>query len=225
MTANITFDSINHTDCLIGIKRIPDASVDTIITDPPYFQGLTHNGQRGELIDLAVCRPFFETLFAEFVRVLKPDGKLYFFTDWRGYAFYYPLVTATIPARNLLVWNKLGGAGNMYNFQHELIIFASKKPCNIGSSNILAIAGFSGGAKRTNGTKVHPTQKPVEIIAKLITDSTPEGGVVLDCFAGSGTTAVACKLLNRRYICFELQEKYCTIARERVESVPAVPIS
>lgn len=219
MTANIPFNSINQTDCLLGIGELPDASVDTIITDPPYFQGLTHNGQRGELVDLAVCRPFFETLFKEFDRVLKPNGKLYFFTDWRGYAFYYPLVTETIPARNLLVWDKRSGPGNTYNFQHELIIFATKQPFAIGASNIISLAGFGAGAKRTDGAKVHPTQKPVELIAKLIGDSTPEGGVVLDCFAGSGTTAVACKRLNRRYICFELQEKYCIIARERVAGV------
>lgn len=66
---------------------------------------------------------------------------------------------------------------------------------------------------------VHPTQKPVEVIEKLITDSTKEGDLVLDCFMGSGTTAVAAKKLNRNFIGFEIQEKYIEIAKRRLKQV------
>ncbi|WP_226810853.1 DNA-methyltransferase [Bacteroides cellulosilyticus] len=66
---------------------------------------------------------------------------------------------------------------------------------------------------------VHPTQKPVEVIEKLITDSTKEGDLVLDCFMGSGTTAVAAKKLNRNFIGYEIQEKYIEIAKRRLMQV------
>lgn len=85
--------------------------------------------------------------------------------------------------------------------------------------NIFRSPGFSGGAKKTNGDMVHPTQKPVEVIEKLITDSTKEGDLVLDCFMGSGTTAVAAKKLNRNFIGYEIQEKYIEIAERRLRQV------
>lgn len=66
---------------------------------------------------------------------------------------------------------------------------------------------------------VHPTQKPVEVIEKLIRDSTKEGDLILDCFMGSGTTAVAAKRLNRNFIGFEIQEKYVEIAEQRLKQV------
>lgn len=70
---------------------------------------------------------------------------------------------------------------------------------------------------------LHPTQKPVEVIEKLITDSTKEGDLVLDCFMGSGTTAVAAKKLNRNFIGFEIQEKYITISENRLKQVEILP--
>ncbi len=78
------------------------------------------------------------------------------------------------------------------------------------------IPGFSSGAKKTDGEKVHPTQKPVNLIKKLIQDGTTENDVVLDCFMGSGTTGVAAKVLNRKFIGYEIQEKYFDIAKKRI---------
>ena len=119
----------------------------------------------------------------------------------------------------MLVWAKTNVPGSSYALTHELIFFASKGvPCMKGS-NIFRLPGFAGGAKKTNGEMVHPTQKPVEVIEKLITDSTQEGDLVLDCFMGSGTTAVASKKLNRNFIGFEIQEKYIAISESRLKQV------
>ena len=84
-------NKVYNEDCLEALKRVPDNSVDCIITDPPYFLGMTHNGQKGSFKDLSICKPFYRDLFLEFNRVKKPGACVYFFTDWRGYAFYYPL--------------------------------------------------------------------------------------------------------------------------------------
>lgn len=184
-------------------------------SDNAKSAGLKSNRAFG---DLAIAKPFYSQLFREFARVLKPDGCFYIFTDWRGYAFYFPLANAELPVRNLLVWDKLAGPGSYYSFTHELIIFGTQRPSmgKVGQ-NIWRVKSFSSGAKSTNGQKVHPTQKPVELIEKAITDSTEPGAVVLDTFMGSGTTAVAALRTGRHYVGFELDEQYHAIATQRVE--------
>ncbi|MFM6306958.1 MAG: DNA-methyltransferase, partial [Dolichospermum sp.] len=64
----------------------------------------------------------------------------------------------------------------------------------------------------------HPTQKPLLLISKLVEMLTPEGGTVLDPFAGSGTTAVACKELGRNYICIEKEREYVDIIHQRLDT-------
>ena len=216
-------NKIYNEDCLEGIQKIASASIDTIITDPPYFIGMTHNGKKGNYNDLIIMKPFFDSLFSEFSRVIKENEKVYIFCDWRTYAFYYPLLLKHISVRNMLVWDKISGPGSSYAFTHELILFAEKDTPYMKGSNIFRIPGFSAGAKKTNGEMLHPTQKPVEVIEKLITDSTKEGDLVLDCFMGSGTTAVAAKKLNRNFIGFEIQEKYITISENRLKQVEILP--
>lgn len=223
---------IDNIDCLEGLKEVPDKSVDLIVTDPPYFLSMGHAGSKSntrgggsEMLsnnrafnDLAICTPFYKQLFQEYRRVLKEDGSVYFFTDWRGYAYYFPLINAELPVRNMIVWDKKGGPGSFYSFSHELIIFATyKSKTNSGvGTNVWRMAGFNSGAKTTNGEKRHPTQKPVEILVKMIEDSTEPGAVVLDTFMGSGSTAVACLRTGRNYIGFELDERYHAIATQRV---------
>lgn len=86
--------------------------------------------------------------------------------------------------------------------------------------NVIRESGFTH-IHTIDGGKVHPAQKPLGIIGKLILDSTKEGDTVLDCFAGSGTTGVACVNLNRKFIGFELDEKYFSIAKARIEKALA----
>ena len=114
-------------DCLDVIKTLPAASVDCIITDPPYFLGMTHNGQKGNFRDLSICRPFYRDLFHEYRRVAKPEACIYFFCDWRGYAFYYPLFDEILKAHNMLVWDKLSGPGNHYAFITRTCVVPCRK--------------------------------------------------------------------------------------------------
>lgn len=224
---------IDNIDCLDGLRGIPDKSVDLIVTDPPYFINMGHAGSKTNALsrseqltsnrtfnDLAICTPFFKQLFSEYRRVLKDDGSFYWFTDWRGYAYYFPLLNAELPVRNLIVWDKKGGPGSFYSFAHELIVFGTYKGKTKGGvgTNVWRMAGFNSGAASTDGAKVHPTQKPVDLIAKAIEDSTEPGAVILDTFMGSGTTAVACIRTGRNYIGFELDERYHEIAMERIRA-------
>jgi hypothetical protein len=117
-------NTIQQGDCLDLIKDLPDASIDCIITDPPYFLGVTHNGQKGTYSDLAIMKPFFAGLFFQMERVLRKDGHLYLFCDWRTYPFFYPVAEQYIPIKNLLVWYKGMSGGNQYGFLTSL-------PCSV----------------------------------------------------------------------------------------------
>lgn len=223
---------IDNIDCLEGLAKIPDKSVDLIVTDPPYFLSMGHAGSTANAFatnsdqvnsnrtfgDLSIAKPFYRQLFQEFRRVLKPGGSFYFFTDWRGYAFYFPIMNAELPVRNMIVWDKKSGPGSFYAFAHELIIFGTySSRCKKGvGTNVWRMSAFSSGAAKTDGVKVHPTQKPIEIITKMIEDSSEPGAVVLDTFMGSGTTAVACLRTGRNFIGFEQDEKYHALAMGRI---------
>ena len=210
-------NKVYNEDCLEALKRVPDKSVDCIITDPPYFLGMTHNGQKGSFKDLSICKPFYRDLFLEFNRVKKTGACVYFFTDWRGYAFYYPLFDLYLGASNMIVWNKQSGPGNHYAFIHELILFHCGKGVSIGATNIIDnIRSFASGAKLVEGEKVHPTQKPVALIRKLIEDSTKPGDLILDTFGGSGTTAVAAIESGRNFVLMEQDEIYYFTAQKRI---------
>ena len=213
--------TISQGDCIDLLPKIPDSSINSIITDPPYFLGMTHNGQRGRFNDLAICKPFYEKLFTEYKRVLKPDGCVYFFCDWRSYAFYYPIMYGILGVKNMLVWDKKSGPGNYYSYQHELVMFTTKRHgFNVKAtySIISDVPSFCSGAKKTNDEKLHPTQKPIELIEKFILHSTTEGDTVLDTFMGSGTTGVACINTGRRFIGMELDDKYFDITKNRTET-------
>ncbi|WP_373251579.1 DNA-methyltransferase [Bacteroides thetaiotaomicron] len=211
-------NQIYNEDCLEALKRVPDNSVDCIITDPPYFLGMTHNGQKGSFKDLSICKPFYRDLFLEFNRVKKPSACVYFFTDWRGYAFYYPLFDLYLGASNMIVWNKQSGPGNHYAFIHELILFHCGNGVSIGATNVIDnIRSFSSGAKKIEGEKVHPTLKPVALIRKLIEDSTKPGDLILDTFGGSGTTAVAAIESGRNFVLMEQDEIYYFTAQKRIK--------
>ncbi|NVP24993.1 DNA-methyltransferase [Treponema phagedenis] len=216
LTENI---ELLHGDCLDFLPKIPDESIQSIITDPPYFLGMTHNGQKGCFNDLAICKPFYEKLFKEYKRILKPDGCIYFFCDWRSYAFYYPLLDSVMQVENLLVRKKHGRPSlNVYGSDHELIMFSGKIKKSYITNIIDDVASFNIGARKTNGEKIHPTQKPIELMEKFIFDSTDEGDVVLDSFMGSGTTGIACLNTNRRFIGMEIDDNYFNIAKNRLET-------
>ncbi|WP_231577613.1 site-specific DNA-methyltransferase [Treponema phagedenis] len=104
---------------------------------------------------------------------------MYFFCDWRSYAFYYPPLDSVMQVKNLLVWKKHGRPSlNIYGSGHELIMFSGKIKKSYQTNIIDGVASFNSGARKTNGEKIHPTQKPIELMEKFIFDSTDEGDVV-----------------------------------------------
>ena len=96
---------IYNEDCLEGMKKIPDKSVDMIATDPPYCVGVSSNGLKSSFADLNMLRPFWEQCFGEWRRLLKDGGHVYSMTDWRTYPLVMPLFQKYFDMRNLIVWD------------------------------------------------------------------------------------------------------------------------
>ena len=199
-------------DCLEGMKQLDNNSVDCIIIDPPYginyFSGYYKNGNPHKPIEND------DTLFIpidELWRVLKPTGAMFIF-----YSHKVPLIDKRV--KNVLIWVKNNWtAGDLYsNFgnQYECIAFIPKVEFKLHSKRYSNIWKFD---RISAENLLHPTQKPESIIRRLIETATDEGDLILDCFMGSGTTAVACKQLNRKFIGFETDKDYVDIANKRLE--------
>lgn len=207
---------INNIDWKIGIKEVPDKSVDMVLTDPPYgmdFQSsrrkVKHEKIQGDDGDLS----WVSGWVAELNRVVKPDAHIYIFCSFHNIDIFKQQLQEKFTVKNILIWEKNNhGSGDLlgdYAPQYEMIIFCSngtRKLNGSRDSNILK-------AKKT-GNENHPTEKPVSLLSYLIEKSTEKGGVVLDTFAGSFSTAQACVKTGRNYIAFEIEEKHCKKAQQ-----------
>ena len=117
--------------------------------------------------------------------------------------------------QNLLVWDKGNVTPNRYYMQgFECILMlrkgGAKNINNLGSSNILKVPNIIGN-------KTHPTEKPIDLMRILIENSTQPNEIVLDPFMGSGSTMIACLNTNRKGIGIELDERYFSIAKNRID--------
>lgn len=232
-------------DCLELVKEIPDNSVDMILTDPPYSSGglfavdrkkdtrnkycdNSYNGASrfqnfsGDNMDQRSFTEFMRTVFFKSRMKCKAGAICAVFTDWRQ----LPAVTDAFQMagwvwRGVVVWNK-GNSRNIpgrFRNDCEFIVW--------GSNGKLPLDRECGSTNLPNDYKVipvnskhkhHQTEKPVELLEKLLAIC-PNGGTVFDPFMGSGSTGVACVNTGRNFIGIELDEKYFEIAKQRISEV------
>lgn len=216
----IELNKIYNEDCLEGMRRIPDGIVDLVVTDPPYCIGTTSNGKKGSWSDNNLIRPFFDAYFKELKRVLKDESDIYINTDWRTYPFLYPIMQEYFVIRNLIVWDyEWIKAGSHYRFSHEFIIYASKgnarRKFSASERDVWRIRPINFTSKE----KLHNSQKPLELVRKMILNSSSEGDTVLDTFLGSGTTIIACEELKHNFIGFEIDKAYYDISNKRLKEL------
>jgi len=221
----IEINKIHNMDCIEGMKQMDDNSVDAVVTDPPY--GINYQSQwvpKEERFDKIygdgdICLSFIKDSF----RVLKNSGALYLFTRWDVYPEYANEIKSEgFTIKNVIIWNRMvHGMGDLkgcYAPCYDMIIFAVKGHGHILKNGrpIDVISVRRVGADKM----VHPTEKPIRLIEKLIDNSTEKNDTILDPFMGSGTTALACIYLQRNFIGFEISPEYCKIAEERLKAVP-----
>jgi DNA modification methylase len=205
-------NKVHCADCLEFMKQLPDKSIDLVLTDPPYgikmdkgFEGFEGFGGKGEPIkrkryeedDWDAERPSKE-VFDELLRI----GKLVIIFGGNYFADILPRAT------HWLVWDKLN---TMPSFSDCELMWTNSE-----RKSVMKYTFLWNGLIGKESIRFHPTQKPVQLIGKIINDYSEEGQTILDPFLGSGTTAVACKQLKRNFIGIEISQKYCDIANQRL---------
>jgi len=227
----LEFNKIYNMDCLEGMRQLPDGCIDLIATDPPYrimpkgcsgtMSGYitTDKSMEGKIFDHNDID--IEDYIGEFYRLLKDDAHCYIMTNNYNICHFLEVIgRSKFHFTKCLIWDKQNKiCGRYYMGQYEYIIFIRKgkdKQINdCGCSDIISIPNRK--TKNVDGSNAHDSEKPVELMKTLVTNSTLEGEVVLDPFMGSGSTAVACATSGRKFIGFEIDEKYYKLANERLK--------
>ncbi len=217
---------LKHGDCLEVMRYIPDNSVDMVIADPPYT--MTKRGRS--------CRPNWmrnnmgnnvfngdipdaKLWMGECYRVLKSETHFYTFCNTNDILNYLSSAEQVgFKLHNIITMIKDTGMPNRWYLKNcELILFFRKgkaKPINDMTSRDWMQVVMP---KQKDG-KLHITQKPLDLITKLVTNSSQKGETVLDPFMGSGTTGVACNNAGRNFIGIEIDKDYFEKARKRLET-------
>ena len=238
----IELNKIYNEDCLEGMKRIPDKSVDMILCDLPY-------GTTACKWDTIIP---FEPLWEQYKRVIKDNGAIVLFgsepfssslrmSNIKNYKYDWNWIKTKAgnfalckknPMKlheNIMVFYKNFPTYNLWNLtklEKPIKNSRKNKGANLGhcvdnGSYEQTHTGYHKSNlyfsnKSGKGYSFHPTQKPVELFEYLIKTYTNENETILDNCMGSGTTAIACLNTNRNYIGFELDENYHTVANERI---------
>ena len=225
-------------DCLEWMAKFPDKSIDMILCDLPY-------GTTACKWDMIIP---FELLWKQYERIIKDNGAIVltasqpftsalvmsnpklFKYEWiwekeQGVNFMLSKKQPMKVHENILIFSK-----NQIKYNPIMTIgrpyISGKGTSGDVTGNVTKIQTKNGGTrfpksiiKINRETGLHPTQKPVELFEYLIKTYTQENEIVLDNCAGSCTTAIACKNINRKWICIEQEEKYCDISVNRIKNI------
>lgn len=209
-------------DCIEVMKRIPDKSIDLVLTDPPYGMDYQSSWRTDKYDKIAndVSLDWLDTFLTQAYRVLKDDTHIYLFcNDFAISDFRKALERAAFNPKRALVWVKnnhtIGDLEGDYGNKTEFIVWGHK-----GRRELNGHRDTNVIQERRQATDLHPTQKPIDLMSYFIEKSSKPNEIIIDPFLGSGTTAVACKQLNRNFIGIEISSKYCEIARKRLEATP-----
>ncbi len=241
----INIDKLNkctiiNDDCFSVLKKIPNNSIDLILTDPPYNLAQYSTGNlcfdwrtdiNNDLAewDLKLLDP--KSLVPEFKRILSPKGNIFIFCSYNLIGEYHKAFDPEFDTFQFMVWHKTNPVPNIRKSSFlnscELIISCWNKGHTWNFTNQRDMHNFieSGicmGKERIkdeNGKNLHPTQKPVSVLEKIIKIASNENDVVLDCFNGVGSTGEAALKLNRKYIGIEIDTKYAQASKVRLENI------
>ena len=242
-------DRVFNEDALEGITKIPDGSIDLVVTDPPYCLGKDY-GNDSDKLDPEAYLEWSKQWIDVVIPKLKPDGSLYIFLTWRYSPEIFCYLKKKLTMLNEIIWDRrvpsMGGSTRRFSSVHDTIGFFAKSKDHYFDIDSIRIP-YDEETKKARSRSIfvgkkwlevgynpkdvwsisrlhaihseredHPTQKPLEVIERMIKASCPPGGTVLDPFMGSGTTAVAAHRLKRRFVGFEINPDYCELIRRRL---------
>lgn len=217
LNVNDLIGKITCADCMDILKQLPDKCIDLVLTDPPY--GMNYQSgrreQRYEKIQDDNNLDWLPEFLNELKRVSKDDAIWYLFCSWHNVDIFKQEIQKVRNVKNILIWNKNNfGSGDLfcdYAPKYEMCIFCNENK-KLNGSRIANVLNFA-----KTGNELHPTQKPVDMFGVLIQKGSNENDIVLDPFSGSGTTAIACHRLKRRFICIEKEKDYWEASVKRLE--------
>jgi len=206
---NEFLNKIIHADCMDILKQLPDKSVDLVLTDPPYGINIAKNGKIGgencctatnyikkDWDNVIPKREIFDEIF----RVSK--NQIIFGGN------YFIEYLSNSPC--WIVWDK-NNTGNFADCELAWTNFKSAVRKYKWTWN-----GMLQENMKNKDIRIHPTQKPLGLFEMILNDYSNENDLILDCFSGSGTTAVACHNLKRNFICIEKDKDYYNASIERL---------
>lgn len=243
-------NNVLNCDCYEEIKHIPDDSIDLIIIDPPYeyVTGGKNNfvakrpfhsemysvakktyrqnddkiKSRKEIEHLSYGIDY--SILDELDRVMKKIN-IYIWCSKRQVGKILSHYESKGCNIDILTWHKdnvLPTANNTYLNDTEYCIFAREKGVKVfGNYETKNKYYVTHTNLKDKELYKHPTIKPLNIVKNLIINSSCENDIVLDCFCGSGTTCVAAKELNRKFVGMEINKEYCEIAKKRINGITA----
>jgi DNA modification methylase len=214
----IEVNIIYNEECLLGMKKIPDNSIDLIVTDPPY--NLNKDFENDNLSEVEFIS-FLTPIFNEMARVIKPKHSVIIFFDsgQKLPLFWKCLFKSDLKFQkgcNLYKPNDCSMPHNRILRTSEVFYICSKTP-ELNHEGDKYIHDCLIGNHGNKEGWYHPTAKNTKVIRECVLSHSLKNEIVLDPFMGSGTTAVACKQLNRNFIGFEISKEYCDIANKRLQ--------
>lgn len=204
-------NTVVNGDCVAVMRTMESASVDFILTDPPYL--VRYRSRNGETIANDDRDGWLEPAFAEMYRVLKPDSFCVSFYGWNAVdRFVAAWRKAGFQIVGHLVFPKKYASSSRYlKHQHEQAYLLAKGNAPLPESPMSDVIDW-----RYTQNRLHPTQKPLVALLGLVQSFSRPGQLVLDPFCGSGSTLVAAKHLKRDYLGIELSGKHCGTAGMRL---------
>ena len=230
-------------DTISVMKKMPDESIDLIITSPPYNlknssgNGLNKTTKKGKWANAALkfgyeaagyddCMPhnkyveWQKNCLSEMFRLIKNDGAIFYNHKWRvqrGLLQDRQDIIGDFPVRQIIIWKRKGG----FNFNpgyflptYEVIYIIPKKNFKLKPKANAFGDVWEFGQEMKNP---HPAPFPVDLIDRIISSTTSE--IILDPFMGSGTTAISAIKNNRKFIGIDISETYCKVAEERIKNL------
>ena len=223
-------NQIIHADSLNILKQLPDKCIDLILTDPPYELNL-HGGSgmgafcerkliKTKHIDFMAHGFDYDTYFNEFIRICKKVN-LYIFCSNQQISKIMSWFEAKGYLVNLLVWHKTNAVplvNKKYHSNAEYIICVRESGATFNNLSVAESTKVFSLPYPTDKDRFHPAQKPLQLVKILIKRKTNPNDLVLDCFSGSGTTAIACYKLKRNFICIEKDEAFYKASIDRLKN-------
>ena len=229
-------NTIQNIDAIKGmdILRTQSVKADLIITDPPYELTNLRTGSNSafsvgvqkamDQLNIATLRKTVSREYLEAMWKMQNTPNIYIFCNSKQIPYYLDFYGNEKDCRfDILIWYKTNAMplfSNKYLCDKEYILYFRRgghcKPATYEDASTVYISPLNQRDKKKYG---HPTIKPLPLILRLIRNSSIEGQLVLDPFAGSGTTLAAAKMLGRDFVGFEIEEKWCDVAYKRVSEI------